>query len=112
MDIVAAILLFGAAFAGLFPLVHVSHRHEAPRNLLLAHVALAVLGWLALLIYAIATNNADKHLDALVLLTIALLIGAWLWSHSRRRRPSPLLVITYVMMGMIGFWWLLTYVIT
>lgn len=46
--------------------------------LTLAHVALAVAGYLSLVLYAFVTEQPEKHYHTLIMLAIAGAVGLWL----------------------------------
>ncbi|SDM55336.1 hypothetical protein SAMN05421823_115100 [Catalinimonas alkaloidigena] len=106
MDIVAGILLLAAATVGLFPLTSAHQHHEPPRRLVGVHLGLAVLGFLALVVYAISTDQPHKHGDTLTLLSIAALLGGVVW-----RTPRLPWIIAYALAGGFAVLWLLTYLI-
>lgn len=110
MDYVAAILLFAAAVAGLFPFVHISKGMMAPRMLVMLHAGLAVAGFLALLIYTFVTEKHEKHYNVLVMLALAGLIGLWVWMGKPGLSKAGWL-IAYMLIGMFGLLWLLTFLI-
>ncbi|ARS38148.1 hypothetical protein [Pontibacter actiniarum] len=110
MDIVAAILLFGAALVGVFSLTHSSMNMSPPPKLTYAHVGLAVAGYLALVIYAFVTEQPEKHYHTLIILGIAGLIGLWLLLTKKPVHTGA--AIAYSLVGMFGFLWLLTFIIT
>ena len=111
MDIVSAILLFGAALAGLFLLVHVSGNMKRPTSLVLTHVTLAGLGFLALVIYAFTTEQPEKHYYTLAMLAIAGIVGLWLLFSGGSVYRLKALAITYSLLGMFALFWLLTFVV-
>ncbi|MDX5482982.1 MAG: hypothetical protein LPK07_14990 [Hymenobacteraceae bacterium] len=112
MDIVAAILLFGAALIGVFSLTHSSMNISPPQKLTFAHTGLAIAGYLALVIYAFVTEQPEKHYHTLIILGIAGLIGLWLLLSKRPVHTLKGGAIAYSLIGMFGFLWLLTFIIT
>lgn len=110
MHILAAILLFGAAFEGLFPFTYFSRHQEPPKSLVWAHIALAALGVLSLLIYAIATPNPDKHWASLIMFGIAGILGILLAMSSKPLSKLAWLA-AYTTTGMFALFWFLSFII-
>lgn len=111
MDYVAAILLFGAAAVGLFPLVHISKGMMAPRLLVMVHAALAAAGFLSLVVYTLVTEKHHKHYETLVMLGLAGLLGLLVWIGKVPEAGKRGWLIAYSLLGMTGLWWLLTFLI-
>lgn len=112
MDTVAAIILFGAALSGVALLVQLTGGMPRPRALIISHISLAVLGVLVLLIYTFTTEAMEKHYHTLTLLAIAGAAGIWLWLSGRSLYQQKAAAITYSVLGMIAWLWLLTFIIT
>lgn len=111
MDILSALLLFAAAVTGLFLMMYLSSDMKLPGILITSHVSLAALGFISLLIYALTTEEPQKHYHTLTLLSIAGVSGFLLWFSSGSLFRKKLLAILYSMLGMFGFLWLLTFII-
>ncbi|WP_299761250.1 hypothetical protein [uncultured Pontibacter sp.] len=112
MDIIAAIFLFGAALAGVFALMELNMKGFPPKMVVFAHIGLAVAGYLSLIIYAFVTEQPEKHYHTLVMLAIAGLIGLWLLLSKKPVHTLKGAAIAYSLVGMFGFLWLLTFIIT
>ncbi|MDX5421667.1 MAG: hypothetical protein LPK14_05385 [Hymenobacteraceae bacterium] len=112
MDIVAAIFLFGAALVGVFALMDLNMKGFPPKIVTISHVGLAVAGYLSLVIYAFVTEQPEKHYHTLVILCIAGLIGLWLLLSKKPKHTIKGVAIAYSLVGMFGFLWLLTFIIT
>ncbi|MEX2336804.1 MAG: hypothetical protein WD555_06000 [Fulvivirga sp.] len=112
MDIVAAVLLFCAALVGVFALMGLNMKASPPKKVKVLHIALAVAGYIALVIYAFVTEQPEKHYDTLVMLSIAGLLGLWLLLSKKPVHVLKGMAIVYSLAGMFGLLWLLTFVIT
>lgn len=111
MDYAAAILLFGSALAGLFPFVHLSRGMDPPQKPALLHVILAFAGFIALVIFAFTTEKHHKHIETIIMLAIAGLIGILILAGNLNERAKKGWLIAYSLTGMFGLWWLLTFII-
>lgn len=113
MDITASIFLFGAAVSGVFLLNFLMGGTERPQLLVTTHVFLTIMGILSLLIYSFTTEAMEKHYHTLVLLAIAGGAGIWLlWLSGRSVHLQKAAAITYCILGMVAWLWLLTFIIT
>ncbi len=111
MDIVAAILLFGAAVSGFMAFVHMSMGMKIEKRLRLFHIVLVAAGIVALIIYVLFTNNHEKHINVLVMLGIALIPGLFLLSGKSGTSRGKGFAVAYGLTGLFALLWLLTYLI-
>lgn len=111
MDIVAAILLFGAAVSGFMAFVHLSMEMQVGRKLRLFHAVLVAAGIVALILYAMFTNDHEKHINVLVMLGIAVIPGLFLLRGKSVTHRGKGLAVTYGLTGLFALLWLLTYLI-
>lgn len=84
----------------------------SPKMVTLAHVGLVVAGYLSLIIYGFVTEQPEKYYHTLVMLGIAGLIGLWLLLSKKPVHTLKGVAIAYSLVGMFGFLWLLTFIIT
>jgi|GEM_PF-2688202 len=111
MDIVAAILLFGAAVSGFMAFVHLSMGMQIGRILRLSHAVMVAAGIVALLFYALFTNNHEKHINVLVMLGVAVIPGLFLLIGKSGNLKGKGLAVVYGITGLFALLWLLTYLI-
>lgn len=111
MDIVSAILLFGAALAGLFLMGYLNGNKPLPGTLVTIHTGLTALGIFALVIYTFTTEQLEKHYHTLVMLAVAGGVGLWLWLSNGSVLQKKALAIVYSLLGMFALLWLLTFII-
>lgn len=82
-----------------------------PKLVTVVHAGLALAGFLSLVIYAFVTEQPNKHYETLIMLGIAGMPGLWLLL-SKNSAFNKGIAIAYSLLGMFGFLWLLTFIIT
>ncbi|MGK7392866.1 MAG: hypothetical protein ACNS60_21100 [Candidatus Cyclobacteriaceae bacterium M2_1C_046] len=112
MDIAAAILLFLSSVIGIILITKSSMGMEPGKKIIFLHAGLFVLGFIALGIYALVTEEGNKHVEILIMLSIAIVLGLWLWLGKFSAPTLKVLSICYTLVAGFGMLWLLTFIIT
>ncbi|MGK7391517.1 MAG: hypothetical protein ACNS60_14275 [Candidatus Cyclobacteriaceae bacterium M2_1C_046] len=112
MDIVASILLFLSSVIGVILITQNSMDMQPPKKIILLHVALFALGFIALGIYGLVTEEGNKHIETLIMLAIAIVLGVWMWLGKFSAHKLKILSICYTLIAGFGMLWLLTFIIT
>ncbi|WP_029038219.1 hypothetical protein [Salinimicrobium xinjiangense] len=111
MEITATILLFIGVIFGFMAFTHLSMNMKVPKMTWMIHLIMVILGVVALIIYALATENVEKHYNILVIFAIALIPGLLILFGKRGTGTKKALAMVYGLIGLFGFFWLLTYVL-
>lgn len=110
MELTATILLFIGVVFGFMAFTHLSMNMKIPKITWMTHLITVILGIAALLIYALATEKVEKHYNILVIFGIAMIPGLLIFGK-RGAGTKKALAILYGLIGLFGFFWLLTYVL-
>lgn len=111
MELTATILLFIGVVFGFMAFTHLSMNMKVPKMTWMIHLIMVILGVAALIIYAFATENVEKHYNILVIFGIALIPGLLILFGKRGTGTKKALAMLYGLIGLFGFFWLLTYVL-
>lgn len=111
MELTATILLFIGVVFGFMAFTHLSLNMKIPKMTWMIHLVFVILGIAALIIYALSTENVEKHYNILVILGIALIPGLMILFGKRGTGTKKALAMVYGLVGLFGFFWLLTYVL-
>ncbi|MBU1823248.1 MAG: hypothetical protein KKG00_17340 [Bacteroidetes bacterium] len=97
---------------GALLLTHILMGMQLPRKLILLHAACFIPGLLLLILYAILTDQPEKQVDTLVVISVTALVGLYLFLRVKKNQPvRKWLAILYQALGMAGVMWLFTYVL-
>lgn len=111
MELTATILLFIGVVFGFMAFTHLSMNMKVPRMTWMIHLIMVILGVVALIIYALATEKVEKHYNILVIFGIAMIPGLLILFGKRGMGTKKALAMVYGLIGLFGFFWLLTYVL-
>lgn len=111
MDYVSAILLFFAAITGLFPFIQLNSGMKSSQQLIFIHRLLVAAGIISLVIFALVTEKHHKHVETIIFLVIAVIIGSAASSRKISNEGKRGILIIYFLTGMFGLLWLLTFII-
>lgn len=111
MDYVSAILLFFAAFTGLFPFIQLNSGMKYSLQLVFIHRFLVAAGTISLVIFAFVTEKHHKHVETIIFLVIAVIIESAANSRRISNEGKRGILIVYFLTGMFVLLWLLTFII-
>ena len=111
MELTATILLFLGVVFGFMAFTHLSMNMKVPKMTWTIHLIMVILGIAALIIYAFVTESSAKHYNILIIFGIALIPGLLILFGKGGTGTKKALAMVYGLIGLFGFFWLLTYVL-
>lgn len=112
MDIAAVICIGLGAIIGFIMLGYALNNRHVPKALALAHGTLVVTGVVLLIIYALTTENENKHWGNITFFLLAALLGLYYFSKDIRHETAPKwLVLTHGLLAFLTYVWLVVHLL-